>query len=87
MVALTKTAASVFWALTVIRVPAILSAVSPTIEAGRLFLPVNAAWLADYEAELATFPNAAHDDQVDMTSQFLRWATARRGAGPMIRRL
>ena len=59
----------------------------PAIEAGRLFLPENAAWLADYEAELATFPNAAHDDQVDMTSQFLRWATARRGTGPMIRRL
>ena len=64
-----------------------MSAVSPAIEAGRLFLPENAAWLADYEAELATFPNAAHDDQVDMTSQFLRWATARRGTGPMIRRL
>ena len=57
-----------------------MSAVSPTIEAGRLFLPVNAAWLADYEAELATFPNAAHDDQVDMTLSFMARAIDRHGS-------
>lgn len=54
------------------------SVVSPLIEAGRVALPVKAPWLADYEAEVATFPNAAHDDQVDMTSQLLRWASKKR---------
>ena len=64
-----------------------MSTASPAIEAGRVFLPKTAAWLEDYEAELAIFPNGAHDDQVDMTSQFLRWATARRRAAPRMRRL
>jgi predicted phage terminase large subunit-like protein len=63
-----------------------LARVSPQIEAGRVSLPAEAPWLADYEAELAAFPDGAHDDQVDMTSQFLAWAAAR-GAGPRIRRL
>lgn len=63
-----------------------LARVSPLIEAGRVSLPEAAPWLADYEAELAAFPDGAHDDQVDMTSQFLAWATRSR-AGPRIRRL
>ena len=63
-----------------------MSVVTPTIESGRVFLPDSAPWLPDYESEIATFPNAEHDDQVDMTSQFLRWATERR-AEPRIRRL
>lgn len=50
------------------------SAVSATVEAGRMFLPVQAPWLADFESELLTFPNAPHDDQVDSVSQFLAWA-------------
>jgi predicted phage terminase large subunit-like protein len=37
-------------------------------EAGQLYLPENAPWLADYERELLAFPNAPHDDQVDATS-------------------
>ena len=64
-----------------------MSTASPAIEAGRVFLPETADWLDDYEAEMAIFPNGAHDDQVDMTSQFLRWATARRRAAPRMRRL
>ncbi|MCH9020472.1 MAG: phage terminase large subunit [Proteobacteria bacterium] len=64
-----------------------MSTVSPTIEAGRVFLPETAPWLNDYEAEMMSFPNSAHDDQVDMTSQFLKWAGARRPAGPRVRRL
>jgi len=35
--------------------------------------PLQAPWLADYEAELFLFPRAKHDDQVDRTSQALRW--------------
>ena len=64
-----------------------MSTVSPAIEAGRVFLPEQASWLPDYEAEMTSFPNSAHDDQVDMTSQFLRWAGARRLKGPRLRRL
>jgi len=45
--------------------------VSPMFEAGNVFLP-HAHWIADYVQELTSFPNAAHDDQVDTTSQALR---------------
>ena len=64
-----------------------MSTASPAIEAGRVYLPEQAPWLYDYEAEMTSFPNAAHDDQVDMTSQFLRWAAKRRAKGPRMRRL
>ncbi len=47
--------------------------VSAMIEAGRLVLPKNAPWLADFEAELLGFPTAAHDDQVDALTQYLEW--------------
>lgn len=64
-----------------------MSTTSPAIEAGRVFLPDSAPWLNDYEAEMTGFPNGAHDDQVDMTSQFLRWAAARAFAAPQVRGL
>lgn len=51
--------------------------VTPMIEGGEVFLPRTAVWLPDYEAELLAFPNAATDDQVDMTSQYLAWARTR----------
>src|SRR5262249_14254834 len=38
------------------------SGVSAMVEAGKVSLPTNAAWLTDYESELMTFPNAPHDD-------------------------
>lgn len=64
------------------------SGVSATVEAGKVSLPVNAPWLTDYESEMLTFPNAAHDDQVDSTSQFLAWERERSGsATPRIRSL
>ncbi len=37
-------------------------------EAGKLYLPKDATWLADWVAELVGFPNAAHDDCVDVTA-------------------
>ena len=52
-----------------------LSAQSAKFEAGLVWLPESAAWLADYERELLTFPMSAHDDQVDSTSQFLGWVS------------
>lgn len=40
-------------------------------EQGRVWLPADADWLGDFEAELLTFPNGRHDDQVDSVVQFL----------------
>lgn len=35
---------------------------------GKIYFRANAPWLSDFENELLLFPNAAHDDQVDMLS-------------------
>lgn len=43
------------------------------IEAGRILVPQEASWLAEFRRELTMFPNARHDDQVDSLSQFLNW--------------
>lgn len=51
--------------------------ITPMFEAGEVWLPKKAPWLTDYENELLAFPNAAQDDQVDMTSQYLAWARRR----------
>jgi predicted phage terminase large subunit-like protein len=59
--------------------------VTTLFEGGKIYLPKQAAWLADYEAELLGFPNITHDDMVDSTSQFLNWARQRGGFGPRIR--
>lgn len=51
-----------------------LEAVTPTIEAGRVLLPEEAPWVADYVGELTMFPMVENDDQTDSTSQYLNWA-------------
>jgi predicted phage terminase large subunit-like protein len=58
--------------------------VTPMIETGRVFLPESAPWLADYINVMASFPNAAHDDDVDSTTQALEYLnrTAQRGPPP-----
>jgi len=48
-----------------------VNAVSPAIERGDVWIPRFAAFTADYVNEFAAFPNGAHDDQVDATSQAL----------------
>ena len=50
-----------------------LAQASPQIEAGRVHLPTEALWLAEFEKEVLAFPNGNSDDQVDSLSQFLRW--------------
>lgn len=45
--------------------------VAPFIESGRVYLPERADWLNDFIVEHAQFPNGAHDDQVDTTSDGL----------------
>ena len=51
-----------------------MEAETPVIEAGRVWLPEMADWLAEYENEMRNFPNGAFADQVDMTSQYLHWS-------------
>lgn len=45
--------------------------VTPMIETGKVFVPENAPWLADFFNELSLFPNGKHDDQVDALTQAL----------------
>ena len=49
-------------------------AVTALFEAGNVLLPHpdHCSWASDYIAELTQFPAAAHDDQVDATTQALR---------------
>jgi len=56
-------------------------AVTPLIEAGRVYLPEYAPWLYDYVEELSAFPNGQYDDQVDSTSQALKYMTGRPKVG------
>ena len=56
-----------------------MSVESSAIEGGRVWLPEPAPngphcpWLFDFEQECQSFPLVAHDDQVDMASQYLCW--------------
>lgn len=54
-------------------------AVTPLVESGRVFLPEKAPWLLEFINSMATFPNAAHDDDVDSTTQALNYMA--RGGG------
>ena len=40
-------------------------AITPTHEAGLCYIPPSQYWASDFEDELASFPTAPHDDQVD----------------------
>ena len=51
-----------------------MEAQTPRMEAGHVFLPKEAPWLAELLEELLAFPRGRHDDQVDSVSQFLKWA-------------
>jgi predicted phage terminase large subunit-like protein len=55
--------------------------VTPMYQAGEVFHPKRASWLANYERELLQFPLASNDDQVDSTSQYLAWARKRTVGG------
>jgi len=44
---------------------------SAIVEAGRVFLPNDAPWLADFLHEVLAFPGGKYNDQVDALSQFL----------------
>jgi hypothetical protein len=59
-----------------------MMAESAKIEAGHVHLPKEAEWLDTFLLELLAFPYGRHDDQVDSTSQFLKWAAKRRSFDP-----
>ena len=48
-------------------------AVTPLMEAGKIFLPESAPWVSDFIEEMACFPNGNHDDVVDATTQALNF--------------
>lgn len=54
-----------------------LQSIVPVIYSNNVFLPIaqTAPWIDDYVHEHAAFPNGQHDDQVDATSQALRFLT------------
>lgn len=43
------------------------------VQAGLVNIPHSAPWLGDFEAEIVEFPSGENDDQVDATTQLLRW--------------
>ena len=47
---------------------------SARFEAGQVYLPEQAPWLATFLHEMLGFPKGRHDDQVDSVSQLLNWA-------------
>lgn len=58
------------------RVQSILGA----IESGNVYVPSNRKWSEDFINECASFPNGAHDDQVDAMSQALNRLIYQSGA-------
>jgi predicted phage terminase large subunit-like protein len=48
-----------------------LAVASSIFEAGQVFFPQSATWLADLESELFSYPGGKSDDQVDSVSQAL----------------
>lgn len=49
-------------------------AVTPLIEAGKVYLPNGVNWLNDFINECEDFPDGEYDDTVDSVSQFLNYA-------------
>jgi len=50
---------------------------TPKIEGGFVYLLRDAVWRDAYVAELTSFPNGPHDDQVDSTTNALKWLSDR----------
>jgi predicted phage terminase large subunit-like protein len=49
-----------------------LTSCSPVVEAGRVFLTDNGAWVDDFIHEVCSFPFAKHDDKVDCLISAIR---------------
>jgi predicted phage terminase large subunit-like protein len=55
--------------------------VSPTVEAGKVFLPEGQPWVADFIETLAGFPDVEHDDEVDAFTSGLLYFNGRSNGG------
>ena len=60
-------------------------AVAAVIASGQVMLPLQASWLEDYLFELQIFPAGRYDDQVDSTTQALKWMTDYNGPEAWLR--
>lgn len=58
-----------------------VNAATTTLETN-VYLPADAPWLPDYLDTLTVFPNGAHDDDVDSTTQFINYANQHRPRAP-----
>jgi predicted phage terminase large subunit-like protein len=47
--------------------------ISGSFESGNVFIRQDAHWMDTYISELVTFPNSQYNDQMDSTSQALKW--------------
>lgn len=65
------------------RVQAILG----SIESGNIYLPKDKRFTGDFVEECSSFPNAAHDDQVDCMSQALNRLIYQRATSPVAEKL
>jgi predicted phage terminase large subunit-like protein len=70
----------------VIEVPSIdkvvgMNKIAPSVEAGSVYLPEDAPWVADFVESLCTFPLAVHDDDADAFRIALDYAIS--GGGGM----
>ena len=52
----------------------------PTVDAGRIFVPTGAPWVADFLTELTSFPKGGHDDMCDAFTQGVSYLVAQTGA-------
>lgn len=50
-----------------------VSAVSPAIESGHVYLPSGAAWLYEFVDQFSAFPAGKHDDMVDSATQAIHY--------------
>jgi phage terminase large subunit-like protein len=60
---------------------ACVQAILGAIESGNVYLPKNKRFTGDFVDECSSFPNAAHDDQVDAMSQALNRLIYQRARG------
>lgn len=60
---------------------------TPTIRAGKCYLPRQAYWLSDFLVEHEQFPFAAHDDSVDTTSMMVEYFLNQQSFNPRVRSL
>jgi predicted phage terminase large subunit-like protein len=61
------------------------TAATPTVKAGKCFLPEQADWVEDFIKEHEKFPRVKHDDQVDTTSMMVEYWVKIAPAEPRIR--